>query len=62
MQDLRMVDILFAGAKSLYAAAHGVEDAIPAHFQMFPEEKKDTPELTPDAILDRAFNDLGGSA
>lgn len=59
IQDLHMIDILFAGAKSLYAAAHGVQDAVPADFRMFPDEKpENTPDMTPDAILDRAFANM----
>jgi hypothetical protein len=62
MRDLRGIDTLIAGVKSLYAAAHGVKDAVPADFRMFPDEpgKDDGSalDMTPDAILDRAFANM----
>jgi len=46
MSDLKVVDILFAGGKALYASAHGVQDADYSEFRMYRDKNKEE-DMTP---------------
>lgn len=46
MHDLKGIDILFAGFKALYAAAHGVHDADYSEFRMYRDPTKEE-DMTP---------------
>jgi hypothetical protein len=58
LQDLRNIDILFAGVRSHHAALHGVEGKAPKDYLMFPENAEEDQDNSPDAVADRLFKSL----
>ena len=46
MHDLKIIDVLFAGFKALYASAHGVQDADYSEFRMYRDRNKEE-DMTP---------------
>ena len=62
LDDLRLVDTMFASFKALFAASRGVSGVKRDDFLVLKKdgEEEQIREMTPDQILDRAFASLSG--